>query len=285
MLQQQPLRPLGEEKELELYDALTEPGRGQDAVFNILQREGIDVNYKLDIQDDKTLLMIALSDGHDMYAMIVRLLDSGADINAKDIYGKTPLIYACSHERISIECVQLLLERGAYIDAEDNYGKTPLMYACSNENISEECVQLLLDSGADIIVKDKYGKTPLIYACSNENISEECVRLLLERGAYIEAITNQKTKKTVLVDAYQMRRFDICELLIKYGARLTPVIKNFISNLTSFYFDISDDDIADILLLCTYKINYIDTLPRKTSRTNQLYNLLHLFTFQTPIFR
>jgi len=52
------------------------------------------------------------------------LLENGADPNAKDNAGHTPLHWAAHLGHVEI--VELLLERGANPNAEDNYGSTPL---------------------------------------------------------------------------------------------------------------------------------------------------------------
>ena len=82
-----------------------------------------------------------------------------------------------------IEKIKLLLEKGANIEAKDSYGNTPLVWASWSGYI--EVVKLLIEKGADIEVKNNYGFTPLIWASQNGRI--EVVKLLVEKGADIEA--------------------------------------------------------------------------------------------------
>ena len=57
--------------------------------------------------------------------MIELLLKAGADIEAKDIYGETPVSWAA--EKRHIEMVELLLKAGVDTEAKDNnYGRTPV---------------------------------------------------------------------------------------------------------------------------------------------------------------
>ena len=114
-------------------------------------------------------------------ALIERLLESGADIEAKDKYGYTALWWATiiGHQS-TIEC---LLDRGANIEAKDKHGYTALYWTLFNSHQSTfEC---LLDRGANIEAKDKDGYTALWWAARNGHKS--VVEYLLGRGADIEA--------------------------------------------------------------------------------------------------
>jgi len=52
----------------------------------------------------------------------VRLaLDHGADVNAVDPLGRTPLMYAASSDLLSLDVVKLLVERGADVNAKDSH--------------------------------------------------------------------------------------------------------------------------------------------------------------------
>jgi len=85
------------------------------------------------------------------------LLEHGADLNAKNKYGWTPLHYAALNGRVDI--VATLLEHGADPNVQDKFGRTPLHLAASEGRV--DVVRLLLERGADPTVKDKDGDTPL----------------------------------------------------------------------------------------------------------------------------
>jgi hypothetical protein len=88
------------------------------------------------------------------------LLANGADPNAKDLDGHTPLHSAVGYSRRGFKraVVDLLLIYGADINTKDDDGRTPLHYAASSGYESE--VVDLLTRGADPNAKDKYGNTP-----------------------------------------------------------------------------------------------------------------------------
>ena len=105
------------------------------------------------------------------------LLTAGADVNAKNKWGSTPL-HAAAREGHT-EAVRLLLEAGADVNAENEDGETPLHWAAWEGHT--DVVRLLLAAGADVNAKDKDVRTPLHLAAKKER--PDVVRLLLEAGA------------------------------------------------------------------------------------------------------
>jgi Ankyrin repeats (3 copies) len=88
------------------------------------------------------------------------LLQAGADVNARNHQGATPLLVGLSHA--SIACVPSLLEHGADVNAADNRGRTALMLLM-NFGPADPAVQNilheLLDKGADTSRRDFEGKS------------------------------------------------------------------------------------------------------------------------------
>ena len=54
---------------------------------------------------------------------IRRLLDLGADVNAVDPAGRTPLLYAAGSDLLPLDAVKLMVERGADVNAKVGHGK------------------------------------------------------------------------------------------------------------------------------------------------------------------
>ena len=92
------------------------------------------------------------------------LIERGADVNAKEQYGQTPLHYASYYNHI--ETTELLIERGADVEAKDEWEMTPLHWASCKNRI--ETAKLLIEKGADLEAKCNKGKTPFDWACSDE---------------------------------------------------------------------------------------------------------------------
>src|SRR5262245_54108376 len=108
--------------------------------------------------------------------VVRQLFDNGADVNARDAEGNTPLILASFYA--SPECVELLIEKGADVNAANKAGATPLIRAATDY----EKTRLLVAGGANIQVRTALGNTPLILAARRAGNSRT-VQLLLERGA------------------------------------------------------------------------------------------------------
>jgi cytohesin len=85
------------------------------------------------------------------------LIDYGADVNARNTFGSSPL-----HSIVCFpytDTAQLLISRGADINAKDNEGQTPLHVATVSGHY--EMVKLLISNGADMKVRDHKGYTAL----------------------------------------------------------------------------------------------------------------------------
>lgn len=111
-------------------------------------------------------------------------LDSGADINHRDTFGCTALHTAVSnaaYNSTEIEVIECLLEHGAVVDAQDDDGKTSLQ--CAVEDSDDRIVRILLAYGADPVPLF----APIYECCSSGQIdfgfsAAETKALMLEAG-------------------------------------------------------------------------------------------------------
>lgn len=101
-------------------------------------------------------------------------------VNVKDRLDMTPLHYAALYG--NTESVRLLLERGADVNARNKSGATPLIYGAYNF----EKTRLLVEKGADVNAKSTAGMTPLLVAVSVHG-NTPTVRYLIEKGADVKA--------------------------------------------------------------------------------------------------
>ncbi len=122
------------------------------------------------------LLMVAVK--YDRLKCLNVLLDHGGDPNYFDQRGNTPLHYAA--ERGEFESVKKLVEKGAEINAKNFEGTTPLVFAVKRYK-GDEFVNYLLKQGAIYDFVDQEGKN-LFYYALNEGWSCEVAETLFSLG-------------------------------------------------------------------------------------------------------
>lgn len=121
------------------------------------------------------------------YAVSI-LIKAGAEIDAKDNRGNTPLHNAACFGLLN--AVTQLCENNADVNAKNNDDETPLHSAAGGSSIGAtgEVAQALLEKGADVDAKDKSGETPLFKASFNAKI----IPILLEYRANVKMENEDK---------------------------------------------------------------------------------------------
>ena len=156
-------------------------------------------------------------------AVMEALLSGGADANARDGNGFTPLMWALNPEAnlesgTVSDIVEALLDAGADPTLENNSGKTAL--ALAEENGMEAALRTLRDATEDAAEADPNapgsdGRTPLQVALEDGNVED--IKSLLRRGA--DANTPGSDGRTPLLLAVEeFLPVDALRALVEAGA-------------------------------------------------------------------
>jgi ankyrin repeat protein len=138
------------------------------ATLQSLIVKGANVNAKGD--DGNSTLHYAVANGH-LDAVVTLLTAEGIDICAKNIFGDTPLMYACNIDVVTALLAALVKTSNFDINDKSNRGVTVLMRACANKRV--EVVKLLLTiRNIDTHLKHSGGMTALEHAKGRVNEDE-----------------------------------------------------------------------------------------------------------------
>ena len=199
----------------------------------------------------------------DFVEMAQVLVENGANVNARNSQGSTPLHPACS--RGNKKVVKYLLSKGADANAKDENGTTPLYLAAGfggrNGLDNSEIMEALLAHGADVSAKNKYGHTALHWAASNG--SPNSVEILLAHHANVNAGSEEEKGTTPLHMAVAYNKnIENMELLLKHGALVN--LKNKRGE-TPLRIAVFGGDKGKVLLLLSYGAE-VNAVTSKTGR-------------------
>jgi len=139
---------------VDLYYA-SQNGEVEEVKFCI--EHGKDVNQGSFMQPDEKPLMVASSKGH--LEIVVMLLKAGAEVDAKDFFGRTALAHAAVGGHTGI--MQELITAGADVHHIDHWRWNALTWAAAGyPETSKAAVQLLLSLGADPTLINNGDTTP-----------------------------------------------------------------------------------------------------------------------------
>lgn len=147
------------------------------------------------------------------------LLDDGAELEARNEEGTTPLMQAAAHGQT--ETFKFLLERGAKINVRDKRGMTPLIAAAcacavATMNSTYDIMKILLEKGANVNARTRDGTTALMMAAGSPD-DPASVKLLLSKGA--DPMAKDSRGKTAITFAQDSPYPEKVRLLKKAMAR------------------------------------------------------------------
>jgi ankyrin repeat protein len=141
----------------------------------------------------------------------LKMIASGADVNAAQGDGTTPLHWAVY--KIDAELTRALLQRGAKPNVVNSYGSSPLAEAVKVADA--RLVGMLLDAGSDADVPNQEGQTALMLAARAGSL--EVADLLVRHGADVNAKERWRGQ-TALMWAADARSAELTRFLISHKA-------------------------------------------------------------------
>jgi ankyrin repeat protein len=200
-------QPQSDGKDPEIIVAIN--NKDAPAVMRLVAH-GADVNAK--DRFGRTALVLAAKE--DLADVVILLAEKGADMNGpgNEFSQITPLVYMVMHERL--EAVRTLLRRGADVNETVGGKGTALMMATTPK--CTEIMRLLIHRGAMINARDELGWTPLMGAAASG--TPVAVRMLLDNGAWIDA--KERDGGTALMHAACNGQVATLRLLLRRGASI-----------------------------------------------------------------
>ena len=198
--------------EISLYDAILE----NNANF---VKQAIQNGENVNGTDPRGNPYLSVACLNELPEIVKILIENGADVNAKNVLGFTPLSFANDPES-----AKLLINAGANVNAkESSDGGTPLMHvknpevikllkeagATINPNYSLTAlvdainfggIKEMLDAGADINAKNANGHTALFWSVVRDDFS--MVKFLIENGADVNIGDDKGYTPLMLASSY-----------------------------------------------------------------------------------
>ncbi|RMJ17530.1 hypothetical protein CDV36_002818 [Fusarium kuroshium] len=143
------------------------------SILKMLVKAGVDLEQP-DTSGNTALIRLVRPGEHrltgPLYVPALKaMLEEGASVNATGPrFGSTPLHIVVGKNR-TLKAVQLLIEHGADPNAKDLYGRTPLHILIDSSNYHKDIelertrpiIKFMLDNGADPECRDKNGVSPM----------------------------------------------------------------------------------------------------------------------------
>ncbi|MEE1059293.1 MAG: ankyrin repeat domain-containing protein [Treponema sp.] len=163
---------------------------GHKDIAKILLDAGANVNAKDNLGKTPILVIIPEDKRNDIYDLLITYK---ADVAKKDMYGDT-VLHIASMTNVSEALLKKLVAAGAEINARNKDGVTPLALAIRNNIITH--AKFYAENNADINSMDKKGNTPLTLALKSD---ETLLKTILHKKNILSLDSNGNTPLHVAI--------------------------------------------------------------------------------------
>ena len=167
------------------YEEAPQVYRDEGEIFLLLKAYGVEPADPNAPDKWPDIVYLSRGDKGEHPEQIQRLLELEADVNIRNYKEKTALHYAAKAGFTKV--MNLLLENGADVDASDREGETPLFDAINstikNKSKKKNAIAVLLSHGADPNFKSHEGLTPMqLVQQSRSKEKAEIVKMFQDVG-------------------------------------------------------------------------------------------------------
>ena len=185
--------------------------RGSVEALSLLLKAGA----MLDVQDFNEMYPISLAIYGNHVEAVKFLVKSGAKIN-KPSFKKLTALHMALEKNINPQIPLHLIQAGANVNAVDEDGNTPLHYAVEIRNM--EIVKALIKAGAELEAGNGGRNTPLMMAIAGDDL--QMIQLLMASGAVVKDSASGKAHGVLHTAAYHSNNLEVLKLLLKAGAHV-----------------------------------------------------------------
>lgn len=238
-------------------------------VVKYILTRGADINY-IPLDDNETALHYATRCEDSRITHL--LLNNGADKEAKDIYGQTPLFGAIFC--LNFKQINMFLKYGCNPNAVDSKGNTPLHFLIKTHSDKyykcSKLVDLFLEYKVDLNVRNSWGCSILHSACKLRKCSLKFLKKLIRNGADTGILDNEGNSFIVVwkeEKGIQMARKIITFLLLEEYKKNLILSENLISSIRS------DENLLDFETKCRQELMELSEKKLAPERPISLWNI------------
>ena len=203
-----------ENYDFHVYDQKTYDESSRQTATALLDA-GADVNARVAAGNlsDRGNSALHFAVRHPKKIIVSLLIDRGADINAANQDGMTPLLQLCTRPSSvskvdastlapTLAIATSLLDAGANVNATMTDSGVSVVLLAASEWCNLDLMALLLARGGDASAKDAAGRTALHHACLGTPATEEILQLLIKHGADLVAVDDQGRRASALASGF-----------------------------------------------------------------------------------